>query len=235
MTVDLLFTTHNRLEFTRASLAALVGNTDWSRISRLHVADDHSTDGTADLVAEACEVVPVEVVWHDQHRGPVQAMNAASDQLSHGCKVLAKVDNDVVVCPGWLEAMLRVLRAAKGLHALGMEPGFGDPVAPLDARRTWRAAPWIGGVGLIRTRVFARHRPRPTGQFFGWTEFQRHHVKAGWVTPDLPVFLLDHLPFEPWRSLAASYVEAGWQREWPVYPDEMAGYWSWWQPAEVAA
>lgn len=231
MSLALLFTAHNRLEFVRESFAALVRNTSWDLVDRLVVLDDASTDGTqghlASEVAEFYEqtgrVCEFETAVFG---GPVAAMNHALDR--YPCDVLAKVDSDVVVCPGWLEAMLEVLANAPEVDALGMEPGFGDRVVDAAEVRSHRPAGWIGGVGLIRTRVFAHHRPQAHDTFHGWTTFQREHVNAAWVTPDLPVFLLDHLPFEPWRSLAAEYVAAGWSRAWPVYPADWSAYWSWW-------
>ena len=69
----------------------------------------------------------------------------------------------------------------------------------------------------MRRQAFfdARYLPIPRGRY-GFTEWQ-HECKPtrGWITPDLPVVLLDRLPFDPWLGLAEMYVEKGWQRDWP--------------------
>lgn len=238
--LDLLYVAHNRLEFTRASFAALLANTDWSLVRRLVVHDDDSTDGTRELLYEMLAGVDrdglhamFQFPYPDAaERGPVAAMNRYLGLVTHDggpASVFAKVDNDLIVCPGWLNQMHAVLDANPGLDVLGLEPGFGqrfDPARPAD--RSAVRARHVGGIGLIRTRVFARGTLRPNDRFFGWTQFQEQHAECGWITPDLPCFLLDHLPVEPWRSLAADYVEQGWARAWPSYADSMRAYWSWW-------
>lgn len=230
--VDLLYVAHNRREYTEATFSALLANTNWQRVDRLHVLDDRSTDGTAGyLMAEVSEFVlndnapaDAQFISH-KFGGPVAAMNYAVAQAK--TDVLVKIDNDLLLCPGWLDALLDVLDAHPDVDALGFEPGFGDGLAPADAPRACRDASHIGGVGVFRRRVFTKHRPRGHDRYFGLTEFWRRHARCAWLTPDLPCPLLDHLPVEPWRALAESYVEAGWSRPWPKYPESMSDYWTW--------
>lgn len=226
--VDVLYVAHNRLEFTRASFEALVANTNWEHVHLLHVLDDQSEDGTYEWLDEHigdCPA-PARFVGSD-FGGPVAAMNHTLDHLA--TEILAKVDNDLLVCPGWLDQMLAVLDANPGLDVLGTEPGFAEPYRPMrPSERSFLPARHVGGIGLIRSRIFARGKLRPNERFFGWTQFQEQHASCGWITPDLPCFLLDHLPVEPWRSLAAEYVERGWSRPWPAMPETMHTYWDWW-------
>jgi GT2 family glycosyltransferase len=228
--VDLVYVAHNRLQFTQATFGALRGNTNWDRVNRLHVTDDRSRDGTYEYLATAVRGMPGPTsLTSSRFGGPVAALNYALDHCE--TDVLVKVDNDLLVCPGWLDALLDVLDSAPQLDALGFEAGFGEGLAPAAAPRSFLDARYIGGIGAFRTRIFSRHRPRPHERFFGLTEFWRRHARCGWVTPDLPCVLLDHLPFEPWRSLAESYVKRGWSRSWPAYPESMEPYWSWWTPS----
>jgi glycosyltransferase involved in cell wall biosynthesis len=233
LTVDLLYVAHNRLAFVEATFATLRENTDWSQVSRLHVVDDHSTDGTLQYLDAAVRGFPCPTTFTSgRFGGPVAAMNHVLDRSD--ADVLAKIDNDLIVCSTWLEHMLATLNANPEVDALGMEPGFAEPVASLDSARTAKPARWIGGQGLIRTRVFAKQRPLASERWFGWTSFQRRWVKAAWISPDLPCFNLDHLPFEPWLSLTAGYVRKGWQRPWSPYPTEMNAAWEWWAKQQAA-
>ncbi len=228
--VDLLYVAHNRLAFTQATFPALVANTNWDLVRHLHVLDDLSTDGTAGyLAAEVSELYAATGMKIDyvsqRFGGPVAAMNYALDRCEPGA--LVKVDSDLLLCPGWLDALLDVLTVNEQLDVLGFEAGFGVGLAPADAERTFYEAAHVGGIGAFRTRAFAQSRPRPHERFFGWTDWQRKHARCGWLTPDLPCVLLDHLPFEPWRSLALEYVERGWSRAWPAYPESMREWWAW--------
>ena len=155
----------------------------------------------------------------------------------------AKIDNDMVVCPGWLNELLRQLTLHPEIDIIGMEPRFGPPTSPPDPERTVEEADFIGGKGLIRHRAFEQCRPRPRSRragepaYFGFSEWQMAHrdIRKAWVTPDLPVFGLDQLPAEPWRKIAAEYEEKGWQRPWPTYDALQPGYWDWWTPRFEAA
>lgn len=233
--IDLLYVSHNRLEFTRATFAALIANTNWDLVRRLQVLDDESVDGTWDAlerqVAGLYTQAAIEVdCVRARFGGPVAAMNRALDNLA--TETLVKIDNDVLVCPGWLDALLEVLAAHPRIDVLGFEAGFGDGLADSAAARTVIEARHVGGIGAFRARAFAHSRPNGHGErgMFGWTDWQRHNARCGWLTPDLPCPLLDHLPFDPWRSLAAEYVRRGWSRAWPAYPESMEPYWSWWAP-----
>jgi hypothetical protein len=106
-------------------------------------------------------------------------MNAALDVCE--APLLAKVDSDLVVCPGWLERLLDVAERNPQLDAIGMEPGFvHEP-----PRNGYVPARWIGGQGLFRTSLFKRHRLRQTERYFGLTEVLRRHAECGWVAPEL--------------------------------------------------
>jgi glycosyltransferase involved in cell wall biosynthesis len=225
--IEIMYPAHNRLAFVQATFPALLANTNWELVDRLHITDDRSRDGTYEYLADAIRAVPVPVVLSSSRfSGPVAAMNHVLDRCE--AEVLGKCDSDLIVCPGWLDVMLATLDANPNIDALGMEPGFGAPVALVTLERHAKPAPFIGGVGLIRTRVFARRRPAQDKRFFGWTQFQRRHVRAAWITPDLPVFLLDHVPVEPWASLAQTYIAQGWSRKWAEYFEPSPAYYDWW-------
>lgn len=272
--IDVLYVSSNRLEFTRQSFEALLANTDWDQVKSLYVADDGSTDGTAEYLFEAATTrVPSHVrgIFNSgRFGGPVAAMNWYLDEAPHGiclrcvgtgrilvtevgeipageyvCEecdgsgltsvdVFAKIDNDFVVCPGWLPEMLRQLELHPSVDILGTEPFLGDPAMPGTVHRDVEIARHIGGKGLIRLRSFSHCRPQPGGYngYQGFTQWQEKHdtiVKA-WISPDLPCFGLDQIRPEhgPWRALAEEYEAKGWQRLWPVYGNDE--HYAWWEP-----
>jgi glycosyltransferase involved in cell wall biosynthesis len=233
VTIALHYPCHNRRQYVEATFAALLEYTNWDIVDRLHITDDRSRDGTYEMLCELTRDVPVPVtVVTSNFGGPVAAMNHVLDRCV--AEVIAKIDSDVLVCPRWLDVMSNVLEANPNIDALGMEPGFGEPVAPLEVSRRAKPAPFIGGVGLIRTRVFRKHRPKQDNRFFGWTQFQRSHVRAAWCSPDLPVFLLDHIHAEPWKYLAQTYIARGWSRSWSAYFDPPSEYFAWWTKKQMA-
>ncbi len=206
--IDIHFCAYNRRTYTDCSLSTLVENTDWDEIP--------------------CNTI----LLHERFGGPVAAMNAVLDRTN--AEIFAKVDNDLILPPGWLDTMLTVMEEHPELDALGTEPGFAPPLGQNGVARGYKPGPHIGGQGLFRTRAFKRRRPQQHDTFFGLTAFQKRYMIAGWIEPDIASFNLDHLPCEPWRSLAADYVANGWSRLWPSYPPSMSDYWAWWLPAEPA-
>jgi glycosyltransferase involved in cell wall biosynthesis len=248
MNTDLLFLTHNRKAFTEASLNALQANTNWGLVDKFIAYDEESTDGTLELVkerlSEISEVVPVEL-RQGRWNGPAGVMR---DYVQHSdSDVFAKIDNDVITPPGWLDDSHTVMEQNPELDLLGLEPPVsrtGEPnqhrICRYDATLEEEHAPGplryvavccIGGVGLMRTERFRQHNNLiPTGIYSGFSKWQQeHHVRAGWIAPALRLFLVDRLPFNPWRSLAQHYILKGWQRTFNAYlGDEADRLWGWW-------
>lgn len=239
--IDLLYVAYNRLEFTRWSFGALIDNTNWDLVSAVHVQDDGSTDGTAEHLEAQCAYLQdlhprLAVYFHGERvGGPVAAMNAYLE-LEDPAPLLAKVDNDFVMSPGWLDALHAVLQANPDLDIIGTEPGILLDV-PAEGKYEaggyrYRPCEHIGGKGLMRVSAFDGRPMHPSGPhgYFGFTEWQVKHeeVKEGWIDPDLRCFGLDQLPRQPFQSLTKKYVTAGWQRRWPPYGEDAAHYWDWW-------
>ena len=225
--VDLLYLACNRLEFTRETFEMLLANTDWRYVNQLFVYDDGSCDGTCEWLEQNVSRVPSKVLFKKTSFGsPVSAMVdfiKASDM-----PVLAKTDNDAMLPPGWLRASLQVLDTHPDLSLLGIEamyPHSDDE----DLRRTYTPATFISGLGLYRRDAFARSVPEVYDKWFGleeWQMYREPQLVRGWITPALPVFLLDRYPFEPWIAYSCSYVQRGLQRNWPKY-DQHCTLWKW--------
>lgn len=239
--IDVLFVTKNRLRYVRSSFVALLENTDWAEVSGLYLADDASTDGTREWLAsvDISAALDMGVSLHintGPFGGPVAAMNWALDQRSEDADRFAKVDSDFVVCPGWLPEVLKQMTIHPGIDAFGLQPRFGPATPPGSPGRSVDGCRFIGGIGVIRHRAFEGCRPVPQGQkgYFGWTEYQiKHPFRKAWIAPDLPCFCLDLLPFEPWISQAAEYVDLGWMRAWPAYESAGSSYWDWWSEVDA--
>lgn len=246
MKVDILYCAHNRRAFTEDSLAMLERNTNWSLVQTLWLYDDASTDGTRDVICDFLHRVPVDRhgLAAGTYGGPVTVMN---DYL-HSCEVpaFAKIDNDVMVPSGWLDACVSVMEGAPELDLLGIEPpmsrtpapwAMGQPVARPEfdvasQRNGYARCESIGGIGLMRARAFhGRRKMQPFKTYGGFTNWQTENrdLIKGWITPPLNVFLLDRLPMEPYLSLSKHYMAQGWQRPWTNYSFADSALWDWWQ------
>jgi hypothetical protein len=227
--LDILFLCHGRLEFTRETLPALLENTDWELVDRLVVYNDAATDGH-ETTKFLMETLPKMAELRKTNlRSPVGVMNHFMWR-SHA-EIFAKVDNDIMVPPGWLEAMLGVMEGHPDLELLGMAAAMSalNPPDETPAAYDYMPASNIGGVGLMRKSAFERHPwPVPNGRF-GFTEWQhRYNPVRGWIEPDLRVFEIDKIPFNPWQSITSGYKAVeGLQRDWSCYPSDMHDYWDW--------
>ncbi len=224
--VDLLFLTHNRLEFTRESFAALLANTHWPVVSRLYLYDDASEDGTREFLRGAVHHVPVSCeVRLDRFGSPVAALAEFVSRAT--APLVAKIDNDTMLPPGWLRYCHQVMIDHPELDLLGIEPmGLGNGDTP------YFRAGHIGGIGLFRRSAFAEGRLIPDQKYFGFQAWQNKYKEKliyGWLNPPLRVFLLDRIPFAPWSEYSERYVAAGWQRPWPKY-SPADNLWNWWEP-----
>jgi len=239
--IDIVFPNFNRLAFAQHALRLLVRNTNWSLVRRLKLYDDGSTDGTADLLACFAKwanhvLIPTDFI-PGPFEGPVSIMNAHLRSLDAGGAdpdvVMAKIDNDTCVPPGWLDACVELMKAEPAIDLLGIE-AFSPPVpyAP-GQKRYMQPSSHIGGIGLMRVRCFGPPRrplqPRGIAGRFGFTEWQHDNpdVIRGWLTPALPVVLLDHVPRVIWREMAELYVRKGWSRAWGCYGEDTRASWEW--------
>lgn len=241
---DLIYLAHCRDEYTAASLAALARNTDWSLVRRFRIY----TDGVNWNVSFPREILfepPIELNLA-KLGGPVGVMN---DYLRDASAPLwAKIDNDVIVPPGWLNQCMATMAASPELHILGIEPPASRTPAPWSPGKrepapehrhaadgphpAYASTRAVGGIGMFRTAAW-KDRPvmKPHSIYGGFTDWQlaRNALRIGWIVPPLKLFLLDRLPIEPWVSLGRGYMARGEQRPWTMYSaaetEEIAGWW----------
>jgi hypothetical protein len=250
-TVDIAYLAHGRIEFTIASLTNLIQTTPWNRVGSLQIyTDGEDFQPIVDRLPQVARLKPVT----RRLGGPVAVLNMAVEVAeADGADFVAKIDNDTMVPPGWLDYCISAADIHKvdllGIEAWAMDPdpaifpeSIPDLVYPYGTTKGLyhcgvRPSRHVGGIGLFRTAAFANSLPRPARDGrYGFTEWQWENtqlVKA-FLDPPLPVFLLDHLPFEPWVTLSRQYEAAGVQRRtWGVYPDSYSPLWQWWVGAQL--
>lgn len=227
--VDLLYLAWNRLAFTQETFSTMVANTNWRYVRELFVVDDGSKDGTRQWLEDQASLVPAATRFIRTRLGsPVAAMSLFLDLAK--APFLAKIDNDAMLPAGWLSQSLQVFQLHPELHLLGIE-AIAPSHASSEIIRTYTPSSFIGGLGLFRHEAFTGSRPSPENIYYGFTEWQMaqgQNLIRGWLTPALPVFLLDRLPIEPWKSLSETYIKQGWQRPWKGYdPSDTLWHWRW--------
>jgi GT2 family glycosyltransferase len=231
--VDLLYLACNRRAFTEESVRCLLENTDWFLVNKLFLWDDGSTDGTAEFLRNISKSIDTEVVLRNSGSGgPIGPMREFIQEST--APLLCKLDNDTMVCPEWLNVLTETMERHPELDVLGFEGCQPEGNAPSDnygQRRSYARVKQVGGLALIRKRAFSDSLPTVEGKYNGWWDWQGAHSELvkGWITPSLPIFVLDRITCEPWAGLSKEYEGNGWQRPWWRYGPQHKALWSWWK------
>lgn len=232
--ISLLYLTHGRLEFTWATLPTLIGNTDLSLVSEFIVYNDATPerDGSTSFFVRALIEGGAPIQLRETNlRSPVSVMSHFLARTQ--CKMFAKIDNDIVVPPGWLSTMVDVMERHPEVALLGAEPGQGGRPPEHWPEHGDRygvvKASHIGGVGLMRRAAFDKYPAPLADGRFGFTEWQ-HTYNPGsfWIAPDLKLFSLDMIPVEPWLGYRERFIKEHINRVWPLLDPRDCHYWDWW-------
>jgi hypothetical protein len=247
----ILYLAKGRAEFTGASWHNLVKQTDWQHVTRIIVATDgDEVPSVIEWSISQCQH-PQVALDTERRGGPVAIMNHHLPRIE--TPYVVKLDNDVIVPPGWLKTVLAALTNTD-VDILGLEPAMSRTANPASPGRKvdrpefplarwthfiergggYAPAPAVGGIFAARSQVFHR-RDMPTPSGFmgvgGFTQWQMEHreLQIGWLVPPLQLFLLDRLPIEPWCSFSKRYIQQGTQRPWTNYEPHLAAWlWEWW-------
>ena len=237
--MEVVYLAWNRLEFTRKTFTTMLVNTNWNHVDRLVIYDDGSTDGTLEYLFHEAGLLHGRIqitVVRTNRLGPVAILTHYI--RNSGAELFARIDNDTMLPPRWLDECLELLQQNPNVDLLGIEarseaaPSGPPPRGVVDTS-------YIGGIGLMKRRAFAdmmgiypRVEVDGRSSRFGFEEWQGIHndIRKVWIQPPLPVALLNRVPFEPWMGLSKLYVAAGWQRAWPgYYEPHRNDLWDWWQ------
>lgn len=197
-TSPVLFTTYNRLKYTRKTLLALIK----SKTGKIYVIDNNSSDGTKEYLKEmeSKHKNRLEIIYNNNNEGVVGAMNQFLD-ITKGEEVVGKIDNDTMVKKEWFETMLLAFRyqkidvmQAKHKFMHRNFNSFDDWMGTLqpDERFNLRYSEFVGGSGLIINRKKIDHVPPATWKLGGWTTFlKRRNDLRKCFHCDVEVDLLD--------------------------------------------
>ena len=107
MDIPVLFTTYNRLKYTKKSLPALLDNT--RGYGEIYIIDNNSTDGTVEYLKSLSDPAIKVIKYNDTNKGVAGAMNQFFNIIKDKHEYFAKVDNDTIVPKNWLFDMVSVL------------------------------------------------------------------------------------------------------------------------------
>lgn len=114
MTIDLVFITYNRLEYTKLALASVLAEP--TEEFSLTIWDNASTDGTVEyLKKEVNDPRIADIVFSKENVGQVTAVNEVWGRSQ--ADLLGKLDNDCLVTPGWTRTLTE---AHKDIAELGV-------------------------------------------------------------------------------------------------------------------
>ncbi len=102
MQVSFIIPVFNQLAYTQACLASLKANLPDHLTCEIILIDDGSTDATRDFLRE---LPPPHVVLFNERNLGYAASNNRAARIAQG-KLLALLNNDLVLEPGWLEPLL---------------------------------------------------------------------------------------------------------------------------------
>jgi GT2 family glycosyltransferase/glycosyltransferase involved in cell wall biosynthesis len=118
--VSIIIPVFNQLEYTHPCLASLQAVQEQPRFDVV-VVDDCSTDGTAEAIAQIRGVVYLR---NDSNSGFIASCNAGA-KTARG-KYLVFLNNDTLVKPGWLTALLDTFKEERRAGIVGSKLLFPD-------------------------------------------------------------------------------------------------------------
>jgi hypothetical protein len=184
MKIDLIFLTHNRLDYTKLSLASILA--DPAEDFSLTIWDNASTDGTVEyLKNEVSDSRIKEIVFSRNNVGQNVAANTVWGKST--ADLLGKLDNDCIVTPGWTRTLAQAHQDIPELGVVACWHFFQEDFDFERARHKIQTFgrhrilrhPWTCGTGLLFKRELFRRFGPLSGE--GTTPFWMSMAKVGCV------------------------------------------------------
>jgi glycosyltransferase involved in cell wall biosynthesis len=157
MTIDLVFITYNRLEYTKLALASVLAEP--TEEFSLTIWDNASTDGTVEyLKDEVNDQRIADIVFSKENVGQVTAVNEVWGRSE--ADLLGKLDNDCLVTPGWTRTLAQAHNDIPKLGVIACWHYFPDDfdyerakhkIQTFNGHQILRH-PWTCGTGLLIKR-----------------------------------------------------------------------------------
>ena len=157
MSIDLVFITYNRLDYTKKSLASVLA--DPTEKFNLYIWDNASEDGTQEyLKNEVSDPRIQDIMLSKENVGQVAAVNKIWGNSK--ADLLGKLDNDCLVTPGWTRTLARAHEDIEQLGVIACWHFFKDDFDYELAKHKIQTFgnhqilrhPWTCGTGLLIKR-----------------------------------------------------------------------------------
>jgi GT2 family glycosyltransferase len=114
---SIVVVTYNNLEMNRQCIESIYGRTTWPNFEVI-VVDNASADGTPEFLKVSEKTYPrLSVILNDSNVGFAAANNRALEKASGNYIVL--LNNDTIVSRGWIETLIRHLKANPEIGVIG--------------------------------------------------------------------------------------------------------------------
>lgn len=218
MTIDLVFITYNRLEYTKLALASVLA--DPTEEFSLTLWDNGSTDGTKDYLSSVEDPRIVRKVFAEEN---VHLHGAVNDLFSKSsADLVGIIPNDFLVTPGWTRILGQAHADVPEFGMIGCWHFFPEEFdyerakhkIQMFGRHRVLRHPWTGGgAGLVKLKTVRECGPL---QSSGTTGYWIQMALKGYINGFyFPLIYVEHMD-DPRSSHSFLKSEEDFQRYMPL-------------------
>ncbi len=187
MNIAIVVVTHNRLGYTKKTIARLLEDT--TEEFDLYLWDNCSTDQTAEYLKHELKDPRInEVILSKENVGQTGAMNYVWGKTK--AEIVGKLDNDCLVTPGWTRTLVQAHKDIDNLGAIACWHFFPQDfnyeiakrkIQTFNGHKVFRHA-WVGGSGfLLKRKTFLQQGTWREGIDVGTTYYFLNMALAGFI------------------------------------------------------